>query len=76
MELARVTNLKPNLEARSTSNADYQGSDPELDSKVLVEPATEQTLRLNQVSKPEQDSKVLVESSTEQTLRLNPNKTV
>ena len=29
MELARVTNLKPNLEARPTSNEDCQGSDPE-----------------------------------------------
>ena len=71
MELARVTNLKPNLEARSTSNEDYQGSDPEQNSKVLVESSTEQALRLNQVFKPEQDSKVLVESSTEQALRLN-----
>ena len=30
MELARVTNLKPNLEARSTTNEDYQGFDPEV----------------------------------------------
>ena len=53
IELARVTNLKPSIEAKSTSNANYQGSKPELDSKVLVEPSTEQTLRLNQVSKPD-----------------------
>ena len=45
IELARVTNLKPRIEAKSTSNANYQGSKPELDSKVLVEPSTEQTLR-------------------------------
>ena len=41
MELARVTNFKPNLEARSTINEDYQASDPEQDSKVLVELSTE-----------------------------------
>jgi hypothetical protein len=45
IELARVTNLKPRIEAKSTSNVNYQVSKPELDSKVLVEPSTAQTLR-------------------------------
>ena len=41
MELARVTNFKPNLEAKSTINEDYQGSEPEQDPRVLVESSTE-----------------------------------
>jgi hypothetical protein len=45
IELARVTNLKPRIEAKSMSNANYQVSKPELDPKVLVEPSTERTLR-------------------------------
>ena len=51
IELARVTNLKPRIEAKSnTPEENYQVSKPELDSKVLVDLSTEQQLRLQNSS--------------------------